>query len=168
MPGTYTLTGNMSLIEALARAGSTLPTAGDEALIVRPAAGQSVGGPVVPEKDAHGQVSSTSRVIRVDIKDLQSGILAGNNMLRDGDTIFVPRAETVFVFGQVKNPGEYPIKRETTVLQALSLAGGVSDRGSTGRIKIVRVVEGKKTELSVKLNDVVQAGDTIVVQERFF
>jgi polysaccharide export outer membrane protein len=107
-------------------------------------------------------------VIRVDIRELQSGIFVGNNSLRDGDTIFVPRAQTIFVFGQVKTPGEYAVKKETTVLQALSLAGGVTDRGSTGRIKIVRVVDGKKVEVSVKLNDVVQAGDTIVVQERFF
>jgi polysaccharide export outer membrane protein len=167
-PGTYPLSGNMSLIEALARAGSTLPTAGHEALIVRPAAGETAGGPVVPEKGANGPDLSTSHVIRVDIKDLQSGVLTGTNALRDGDTIFVPRAETVFVFGQVKNPGEYAVKKDTTVLQALSLAGGITDRGSTGRIKVVRVVDGKKTDVSVKLNDLVQAGDTIVIQERFF
>jgi polysaccharide export outer membrane protein len=167
-PGTYALTGNMSLIEALARAGSTLPTAGDEALIVRPAAGHGVDGPIVPETTSSDQIPATTQVIRVDIRELQSGIFVGNNSLRDGDTIFVPRAQTIFVFGQVKTPGEYAVKKETTVLQALSLAGGVTDRGSTGRIKIVRVVDGKKVEVSVKLNDVVQAGDTIVVQERFF
>ena len=47
--------------------------------------------------------------------------------LRDGDTIFVPEAELVYVFGQVNNPGSYPIKRNTTVLQALSLAGGATE-----------------------------------------
>src|SRR5919199_392960 len=37
-PGTYPLSGDMSLVEALARAGSTLPTASDEAVIVHPEA----------------------------------------------------------------------------------------------------------------------------------
>ena len=54
------------------------------------------------------------------------------------------------------------------MLQALSLAGGVTDRGATGRVRIARVVDGKKTEVRVKLEDVVLPGDTIIVPERFF
>lgn len=81
--------------------------------------------------------------------------------------MFVPTAEVIYVFGHVKNPGGYPIKRGTTVLQALSLAGGVTDRGSIARIKIVRNVEGKRREIGAKLNDLVQPFDTIIVPERF-
>ena len=85
------------------------------------------------------------------------------------DTVFVPRAESVYVFGQVKNPGAYALQQKnTSVLQALSLAGGVTDRGSTARIKIARMVKGEKQEIHVKLSDMVQPGDTIIVQERFF
>src|SRR5437867_3961375 len=40
-PGTYSITGDMKLIEALARAGSTLPTASGEVVIVHPTAGQT-------------------------------------------------------------------------------------------------------------------------------
>jgi hypothetical protein len=36
------------------------------------------------------------------------------------------------------------------------------------RIKVIRIVNGEKKELKVKLTDVVRAGDTIVVPERFF
>jgi polysaccharide export outer membrane protein len=162
-PGTYPLTGNMTLIEALARAGSTTMDAGGEAVIVRPPAGKAASAPVLPN-----QVEA-SQVVRVSIGDLQSGQLSQNIALQDGDTIFVPRAETIYVFGQVKNPGAYPLKtKDTTVLQALSLAGGVTDRGSTSRIKIVRVVEGKKVELKAKLGDPILPGDTIIVQERYF
>lgn len=169
-PGTYALTGDMSLIEVLARAGSTLQSAGDEAIIVRPPAGTAVAGPLLPEVDTNGRKDAEMRaeVTRIDIRDLQKGVLAQNVQVRDGDTVFVPRAATLFVFGQVKNPGEYAIKNDTTVLQALSLAGGVTDRGSTGRIKIVRLVDGKKKEIGAKLNDTVLPGDTIIVQERFF
>jgi polysaccharide export outer membrane protein len=105
----------------------------------------------------------------VDIKELQSGALSQNIALRDGDTIFVPRAESIYVFGQVKNPGAYALQqKDTSVLQALSLAGGVTDRGSTSRIKIVRMVDGEKQEIKVKLTDRVLPGDTIIVPERFF
>ncbi len=69
----------------------------------------------------------------------------------------------------MKNPGAYPLRQKnTTVLQALSLAGGVTDRGSTGRIQIVRIVNGKKMELRAALTDFVEPRDTIVIPERFF
>lgn len=160
-PGTYPLTGEMSLIEAVARAGSTLPSASGEALIVRAKAGPQTAGPVLPNGD-------DTDVKTVNLKELQSGALSQNVALRDGDTIFVPRAESVYVFGQVKSPGAYAIQRGTTVLQALSLAGGVNERGATGRIKIVRIVKGKTVEVKALLTDLVRPGDTIMVPERFF
>jgi polysaccharide export outer membrane protein len=159
-PGAYPLTGDMTLIEALARAGSATPTASGEALIVHPKTVKT--GPLLPGQDAEAEV------LRVDIKALQSGALSQSYPLRDGDTIFLPSAEIIYVSGQIKSPGAYPIKSGTTVLQALSLAGGVTDRGSTSRIKISRLVDGKKKELSVKLGDLVQPGDTVIVPERFF
>ena len=51
------------------------------------------------------------------------------------------------MFGQVKNPGGYAVQKNTTVLQALSLAGGVTEHGATSRIKIVRIVNGEKSEI---------------------
>ena len=162
-PGTYALSGDMNLVEALARAGSTLPTASGEAIVVHPEAGQTPSGPTLPTED------SVDNVVRIDLRDLQNGAFSQNAMLRDGDTIFVPRAESVYVFGHVKNPGAYAMQqRNTTVLQALSLAGGVTDRGTTSRIKIVRIVNGEKREVKVKLTDLVLSGDTVMVAERFF
>src|SRR5204862_1599229 len=107
-------------------------------------------------------------IVRVSLRDLENGVFSQNAVLRDGDTIFVLRAETVYVFGQVKAPNAYPLQqRHTTVLQALSLAGGVTDRGSTSRIVIIRIVDGEKKEIRVTLGDVIRAGDTIIVSERF-
>ena len=160
-PGTYPLSGNINLVEVLARAGSTLPTASGEAVIVH--AGESASGPTMPTSD------NSRELVRVDLRALENGTVAGNAALRDGDTVFVPRAQSIYVFGQVKNPGAYAMQQtNTTVLQALSLAGGVSDRGTTSRIKIVRIVNGDKREVKVKLTDLVQAGDTVIVSERFF
>src|SRR5215204_3125365 len=119
-PGPVALTGGMTLIEALSRAGSTLPTASGEVAIVRAATGP-VTGPVTLNQE------SGTEVFRASVRDLESGALSQNLQLRDGDTIFVPRAESVYVFGHVKNPGAYGIQKNTTVLQALSLAGGVTE-----------------------------------------
>jgi hypothetical protein len=50
----------------------------------------------------------------------------------------------------------------------LNQAGGVSERGSSGRVKIVRIVDGKKVDTKANLTDIVQPEDMIVVPERFF
>jgi polysaccharide export outer membrane protein len=159
-PGPYPLTGDMTLIEAFARAGSATSDAAGYAVIVRAKGKQAQ--PTMPGQQPGGEI------VQVNLKDLETGLPTGNVTLRDGDTIFVPRAESAYVFGQVRSPGAYPIRPDTTVLQALSLAGGVSDRGSTSRIRIVRLVDGKKAEIKAKLSDQVKAGDTIIVVERFF
>jgi len=168
-PGAYPLSGDMRLVEALALAGSTLPTASGEAVVVH-ASSDSVlvnAAPIVDVTDS--SKSDPDHVLRVDLRELENGDLTQNVPLRNGDTIFVLRAENVYVFGQVRNPGAYPLRQKnTTVLQALSLAGGVTDRGATGRIQIVRIADGKKLEIRAELTDFVQPRDTIIVPERFF
>lgn len=157
-PGEYQLNGEMTLLAALARAGSTTPQAGRELLLVR--------APKRPS--APGDTPSEPEVVRIDLSELQGGNLALNVALQDGDTINIPKAQSVFVTGQVKNPGGYAVDRGATVLQVLSLAGGLTERGAEGRIRILRTVDGKQREIRVKTTDLVEPGDTIVVPERFF
>jgi len=154
-PGEYQLTGEMTLLSALARAGSTTPTASRDATIVRPRKDPK------PGEDA-------SEIIKIDLADLQAGNMSLNVSLQDGDTINVLKAHSVFVAGQVKSPGAYAVESDTTVLQVVSLAGGLTDRGSDSRIRVQRTVNGKKVEIAVKLTDLVLPGDTIIVRERFF
>ena len=159
-PGPVPLTGDMTLIEALARAGSTLPSASGEIAVVR--ARQGAIGPTLPTTDNEGFI------VRAAIRELESGTLKQNVELHDGDTIFVPRAETAFVFGEVRSPGAFPIQKDTTVLQALSLAGGVTEHGALNRVRAVRLVNGERTEVKVALGDLVKPGDTIIVPEKYF
>jgi polysaccharide export outer membrane protein len=161
-PGPVALTGGMTLIEALARAGSTLPTSSGEVSIVRAARANPEEGPAMPGQDA------ATELFRASIRDLQSGSLSQNIELHDGDTIFVPRAELVYVFGEVKNPGGYAVQKSTTVLQALSLAGGVTEHGAMNRVQVMRMVKGQKVETRVKLTDLVRPEDTIIVPQRYF
>ena len=161
-PGAYSLSGDMRLVEALARAGSVLPTSSGEAVIVHASSESVVVRPSTAGEGIEG-------IVRVDLRDLENGVASQNIALNDGDTIFVLRAEHVYVFGRVKSPGAYPLQQKgTSVLQALSLAGGVTERGSTGRIQIIRIVDGKKQEIDADLTDEVVPQDTIIVPERFF
>jgi polysaccharide export outer membrane protein len=153
-PGRYTLTGVVTLVEALAQAGSTAATAGTEILILRSKKAVD-GSPTLPE-DADAEVH------KVNLRDLQAGTQSANVMIRDGDTIFVPRAERFYVSGHVRSPGAYTFELNLTVLQALSLAGGLTDRGSNRGIRIIR----NQKEFDAKLTDIVQPGDTIIVRQR--
>jgi protein involved in polysaccharide export with SLBB domain len=65
-PGAYQLTGDMTLIEALARAGSVTTEAGEEILIVRPPDAKSRSGPVLPSDD------TSAEVIRVNARECTS------------------------------------------------------------------------------------------------
>ena len=159
LPGEYQLNGDTTLLAALARAGGPTVNASREVVIIR-------APRPVREPESGDQLEN--EIFRVDLNVLEAGDFALNPQLRDGDTINVPRARSVFVTGQVKSPGAYAIDRGTTILQLLSLAGGVTERGAAGRVRVLRTVKGKKTELRAKLTDVVEPGDTVVVPEKFF
>ena len=149
----------MTLIEALAAAGSTTANASTEVLILRPRDSTSAA-PLTPDQMDQANVS------RVSLADLQLGRLSENVALMEGDTIFIPKAEKFFVTGQIRTPGAYTYERGLTVLQAISLAGGLTDKGSNRRIKVIRTVKGKKVEQGIDLDDSVQPGDTLVIPQR--
>jgi len=109
-----------------------------------------------------------AEIYRVSLLELQSGNPEKNIPLQAGDTVFFPRAAQVYVMGSVSRPGPYRFQEGMTVLQALTLAGGVTERGSSGRAKFVRIVDGKKVETKARPTDPVQPEDTLYVPERFF
>lgn len=158
-PGKYPMTGAMTLIEALAAAGSTTPNASTEVLILRPRNSAAVQ-PLTPDQMDQANVS------RVSLADLQLGRLSENVPLMEGDTIFVPKAEKFFITGQIKSPGAYTYERGLSVLQAISLAGGLTEKGSNRRLKVIRTVKGKKVEQGIDLDDTIQPGDTLVIPQR--
>ena len=164
-PGKYLMTGQMTMLEALAAAGSVTANAGSEVIVLRSgAAGQ------LPNVSASGPPGAASgdgaNVRRANLADLQLGRLSENLLLAEGDTIFVPKAEKFYMTGQIKSPGAFTWERGLTVLQAISLAGGLTDKGSNRRMKVIRVVDGKQVEQGISLTDEIQPGDTIVIAQR--
>lgn len=168
-PGPYPLSEGRTLVEVLSRAGPMLVGAGSEVVVIRPAV--AAKGPVLPpEADPQGgtAVAGQSEVTRIDIRRLQAGERAQNVVLQPGDTVFIPQAPKVYLSGEVRNPGAYAYAPGMTVRQAISLAGGFTEHASSGRLRVVRQSDGKATEIKVKIDDVVQPGDTLVVKESWF
>jgi polysaccharide biosynthesis/export protein len=169
--GSYPLSGPTTLLEILLKAGAPTANAGTEALVVRGRAGDARSVSELRAAVDARSASTLSNVVRANLDALQRGDLSQNVALRPGDMVFVPRAEQpapVYVMGLVKSPGAYQVTKGATVLQVLAQAGGVTDRGSTSRIKLVRKTAQRNVEMKAALHDAVQPGDTILVQRRLF
>ncbi|MEO0972193.1 MAG: polysaccharide biosynthesis/export family protein [Pseudomonadota bacterium] len=90
-------------------------------------------------------------------------------------SVLAARGNKVFVIGKVARPGEYPMDRPMTVIQALALAGGLAQFANGNRIQIVRRDDsGSQRSIGFKYSDVesgdrlesnieLQSGDVIVV-----
>jgi polysaccharide biosynthesis/export protein len=158
-PGKIPMTGTMTLIEALAAAGSPTSSASSEVMVSRQKKGPN--GLVANENDVE--------IIRVNLKDIQQGRAGRDIQLQDGDIINVPKAQTLYVTGAVRNQGAIIYEPGMTVQQAIALAGGLSDRGSDRRIKADRIMpDGKVAEVNLRLEDKVQPNDTIKIANRIF
>lgn len=109
--------------------------------------------------------ASDSKEVKLDAEALVRGAPDKNVQLAPGDTLFVPDADTFFVYGQVARPGTFPILKDMTLRQALAIAGGVTSSGSERKVALIRA--GGK-EVAAKIDDPVQKGDVYIVKERLF
>lgn len=179
-PGPYPLAGKTSLLEVLAKTAIT-GNAGAEVVVVRPAAGASVSGPLLPPGVATGEDAPEgaplpaeqppAEVFHINVREIQAGDLSKNIVLQPNDTVFVPQAAKVFVTGEVRSPGAHAWFPGMTARQLISMAGGVTADGSDGRLKIVRPPtekDGKTVEGKIQLDEPVKPGETLVVRRRLF
>ena len=152
-PGKLTLPGTtISLLEALAMAGSPTINASNEVIVIHP----PKPGEVSPEP------------ITINRRELELGRAGRDITLQDGDIVNVPVAKRFYISGFVKNPGSYVLDTGTTVSQAIILAGGLSERGTNRRIKVSREVSGRTVDVSVDLDDKLKPNDEIKIRSRFF
>lgn len=150
-PGLYELPGQTTLLELLSRAGGLAKDAGDKAVIKR--------------KVSQGEESFT-----IDLKRLiEKGDTSVDMILQDGDSIYIPKAGFFYVTGEVKKADAYKFEEGTTVLKAITMAGGFTDKAAQKRIKVKRKAGGKETTLErVGLDELVRPDDVIIVPESFF
>ena len=106
----------------------------------------------------------------IDIHEaLKNGEMDKNFPVRNGDIIFVPRAPMFYIYGEVQRPGAYRLEKEMTVMQALSVGGGLNVRGTERGIRISRQSDnGQVRTFESKMTDLVQENDVIYVKESLF
>ncbi len=150
-PGLIELSGPTTFLELLSKAGGLAPDYGETATIKR-------------------KVDGKSTMISVDIKSLtQGGDMSQNIPIREGDTVYISEAGMCYVTGEVKAPDAYPCDGDATILKLITLAGGFSGKASRSGVRIMRIIDGKKTVIKdVEMGTRVQPDDIIVVPESFF
>lgn len=102
---------------------------------------------------------------RLESETLVRGNPSNDPVLAPGDTLYVPDADTFYVYGQINRPGALPVLSGMTVRQAVALAGGPTAAGSDRGIKLLR---GNAKEVDAQLDQTVQKGDVLIIKERLF
>ena len=162
-PGSLTVSGNWTLLQAISAAGGLTPQAGKKIYVLR---------------RADNSLSDTLEVSTEDL--LQSSSNVWNVPIFPSDVVNVPAKSTVKIFclGEVKQPGalEFDGNDALTLLSAIAKAGGLTDRASKtihiqrrqkdGRqVDIVahygRIVSGRET------NPTLFPDDVVIVKESF-
>jgi polysaccharide export outer membrane protein len=151
-PGRYALDDTSSnLTDILALAGGISPTGDDNVTVMVARNGKT-------------------RKLEINVPTMyRTGDLSRNLQLENGDTIFVQRAPVFYIYGEVQRAGSYRLEQAMTVMQALSVGGGVTPRGTDRGLKIRRrVQDGAFQTIDARLTDPVLPDDVIYVRESLF
>jgi polysaccharide export outer membrane protein len=153
-PGLHVLHGTTTFLELLSVAGGLTKDAGDRALLKRKTS---------PSEEHE-------IIIAIDLKRLiEKGDTSMDIAIMDGDSVYITKAGVFYVTGEVKKPDSYKYEDGTTVIKAVTIAGGFTDKASKGRVKIIRKVSGEEKIIgSVDMDEPVLPDDVIVVPESFF
>jgi polysaccharide biosynthesis/export protein len=153
-PGLYVLPGQTTFLALLSQAGGLTKDAGEKAIIKRKA----------------NPSDKTEHVITLDLKRLvEKGDTSLDIPIMDSDSIYITKAGVFYVTGEVKKPDAYKYEEGTTVIKAITMSGGFTDKASKGRVRIIRKVNGKEEVLEkVKMDEAVLPDDVLVVPESFF
>ncbi|MCX5694968.1 MAG: SLBB domain-containing protein [Candidatus Omnitrophica bacterium] len=165
-PGSYELRAGLSVVDAIALAGGFTEKANvEDVRLVRTKEGvkQTIN-------------INANKIINEGEKDkdvlLEAGDLIISGELSES-TVFV------VVMGQVQKPGKYEFKKGMTAVEAIALAGGLTQLAAPNGTKVIRMDNGRKQVFTVPIGRILQGGDatrnvslepddTIVVPESFF
>jgi len=149
-PGIIQLQGRKTLIEVMSLVGGLSPDAGYVARITR----QKEFGPLPlpdPKDDPTGQYS----IAQVNLQNvIEARDPGGNILMMPNDLISVPKAQMVYVIGDVNRPGEIALgdQKTVTVLQAIGIVAGLAKTAKATEAKILRVAPGSTTRIEVPVN----------------
>ena len=152
-PGQYELRGRITFLEFISKAGGLTSDAGTTATIKR----------------MNKSGSSTDQIVLDLEKLIKKGDTSLNIPIQDNDSIYISKAKTYYVSGEVKKPDSYKYEQKLTVIKAITMAGGFSKIAAKNKVQIIRVVNGKKRIFeNVNMDKPVLPDDVIVVPESFF
>ena len=176
-PGHYPLQAREKVLDGLSKASGL---AGESDSQGRPISGEAQEGMVIRTLNA-GQPGERKIVINFDLQGLLKGQDQLSNIyLADGDVVFIPKADFFYIIGEVKNPGSYAFpKRNLTIVEAISMAGGFTRIAARNKTRIVRIERGAERIYDVNVDAITKAGkmiqavpikpnDLIVIPESFF
>jgi polysaccharide export outer membrane protein len=169
-PGVYDVSGQKTVLDLLAISGGLKEDAGQLLFLIRPPKPEERAPKKTEEK---ASIEETVRTFIINLEELLiKGDLSQNLALLHGDVINIPVSGRIYVGGQVKSPGGFPIKgKKITVSQAVALAGGLTEKAAGSETKILRYQEtdngkeiipvdvyaiqkGKGEDLQMKENDI--------------
>lgn len=165
-PGLYQLDRNQgSLLGVLAQAGGLQERAGRFIYVVKISGAAAtedtskggVEGEKAPEaiKDGETEKEALPGVIVVDSEQLlEAGDISYNIPVDHGDTIHVPEAGFVYVMGHVREPGGFRLRRQMTILQAVSMSGGLKPGADTRHVYLKRRADNEEKRLTVNLSKI--------------
>ncbi|MDR3710317.1 MAG: SLBB domain-containing protein [Capsulimonadaceae bacterium] len=128
--------------------------------VLLPAALAMAGGVLPTGSMKNAQILHNGQVRTVDIDRIRQNLNddAAKERLMPGDVLQVPANENrVAILGEVHNPAAYSLseKGDTTVSQAILLAGGTTDTADTGKVNLIRQDNtGKLVSISVSMDDI--------------
>lgn len=100
--------------------------------------------------------------IKVRVKDIiDKGEMDKDILLEPGDVITVPEPQEFSVMGEVEKPGRYAMSKEkaTTLLDAVSMAGGFTKHADINNAKVIRIKDGKREIIKVRVKDIIDKGE---------
>ena len=170
-PGPFQIEGRPSILKLITVAGGLNDNYGSTAFVIRekpqtedPAV---TGNGTKPDPDDEGRYE----LIKININSLLRGNFDQNIIIRPNDIVYIPKSDIFFVAGEVKAPGNFPLREGTTLRQAISLAQGTKFEGATDRgiifredqrgkreeimVDIGAVMAGKKPDIDIQPNDII-------------
>ena len=153
-PGVHQVQGHKTLLEMLALAGGIRPDAGYSVRITR-----QVEWGCLPLPNTQLDASGRFSVAELNLKKIMEAKNPEENIqIFPHDVISVPKAEMVYVIGEVKRSGGFVLgeHQSMSVLQVLSLAEGLNTTADARHARILRLNRDadKREEMSVDVKDV--------------
>lgn len=159
-PGSYEMKSGLTLTQVIALAGGFTDIADkDKAAIIR-----------ITEGEKETIEVDLGQILEREAADIE---------IKGNDTIVISEGGQVYVIGQVAKSGSYRLRKGLTVVDVISLAGGLTQTASANGTKVIRVEDGEKKTIPVPVGSILRGGDktrdiilkpddTIVVPESFF